>query len=96
MGKQVQRVGDPNSAGGVITTGDNTVLVNGRPVAVQNSRVSPHPCCGARGCPPVHCNAVTTSNTPRILVNGVPLIVNGAIDTCGHPRAAGSTNVLVG
>jgi uncharacterized Zn-binding protein involved in type VI secretion len=96
MGRAVQRVGDKNSAGGLILRGDNTVLVNGRPIAVQNAPVSPHPCCGARGCPPVHCNAQTRSNTGEILVNGIPLILSNDTDTCCHARVGGSPDVMVG
>lgn len=96
MPGQVCRVGDKNSAGGVILSGDPTVLVNGRPIATLGSRVSPHPCCGAKGCPPVHCSAKTTSTTPKVLVGGKPVVTVGALDTCAHPRASGSTNVIVG
>jgi uncharacterized Zn-binding protein involved in type VI secretion len=96
MGKAVQRVGDQNSAGGLILRGDTTVLVNGRPVAVRNAPVSPHPCCGRQGCPPVHCNARTQTRTSQILVNGIPLVVLNDTDTCGHNRVGGSPNVIVG
>jgi uncharacterized Zn-binding protein involved in type VI secretion len=96
MSRAVQRVGDQNSAGGLILRGDNTVLVNGRAIAVQNAPVSPHPCCGAQGCPPVHCNAQTQASTGQILVNGVPLIINNDTDTCGHNRVGGSPDVVIG
>lgn len=92
----VQRVGDRNSAGGVITTGDDSVLINGRAVAIQGSAVSPHPCCGQRGCPPTHCNARTQTTNNTVLVNGRPLIFTDDKDTCGHPRVSGSPNVIVG
>ena len=92
----VQRVGDANSVGGVILSGDPTVLVNGRPIATIGNPVSPHPCCGSKGCPPTHCAAITTSSTPTILVGGKPICTTGAIDTCGHTRALGSLDVIVG
>ena len=92
----VQRVGDRNEAGGVILNGDNTVLVNGRAVAIQGASVSPHPCCGQLGCPPTHCNAKTQAKNSKVLVNGVPLIFTDDIDTCGHRRASGSPDVVVG
>jgi len=92
----VQRVGDQNSAGGVILNGDNTVLVNGRAIAIQGASVSAHPCCGRKGCPPTHCNAKTQANNSSVLVNGVPLVLTGDVDTCGHPRAGGSADVIVG
>jgi uncharacterized Zn-binding protein involved in type VI secretion len=96
MGKSVQRVGDRNTAGGVIQNGDNTVLINGRAVAIRGSAVSPHPCCGHKGCPPTHCNAKTQTNNSTVLVNGVPLIFTDDKDTCGHARASGSPDVSVG
>ena len=91
-----QRVGDRNSAGGVITNGDGSVLINGRAVAIQGASVSAHPCCGQKGCPPTHCNAKTQANNSSVLVNGVPLVLTGDVDTCGHPRAGGSADVRVG
>jgi uncharacterized Zn-binding protein involved in type VI secretion len=92
----VQRVGDQDSAGGVIQNGDNTVLVNGRAVAIQGASVSSHPCCGQRGCPPTHCNAKTQANNSTVLINGVPIVLSSDVDTCGHPRSGGSPNVFVG
>jgi len=92
----VQRVGDQNSAGGVILNGDNTVLVNGRAIAIQGASVSAHPCCGRKGCPPTHCNAKTQTKNSTVLVNGVPLIFTDDTDTCGHARAGGSPDVAVG
>jgi uncharacterized Zn-binding protein involved in type VI secretion len=92
----VCRVGDKNAAGGVILVGDPTVLVNNRPVAIIGSKVTPHPCCGAKGCPPVHCAAVTTSKNYNVLVNGKPIVTFGDKDTCAHTRVGGSPNVIVG
>ena len=92
----VQRVGDQDSAGGVILNGDSTVLVNGRAVAIRGASVSPHPCCGRRGCPPVHCSAKTQASNSTVLVNGVPIVLSSDVDTCGHPRSGGSPDVTVG
>jgi uncharacterized Zn-binding protein involved in type VI secretion len=92
----VCRVGDTNAAGGVILAGDPTVLVNGRPIAVLGSKVTPHPCCGAKGCPPIHCAAITTSKNYKILVGGKPIVVFGDIDSCGDPRTSGSFDVIAG
>ena len=91
----VQRVGDTNIMGGTITTGDPTVLVNGRPVATIGEVVTPHFCCGVPKCPPIHCFAQTTSTSPTVLVNGRPICTTGAIDTCGHNRSIGSFDVIV-
>jgi uncharacterized Zn-binding protein involved in type VI secretion len=96
MAKSIQRVGDRNTAGGVITKGDDSVLINGRAVAIRGVSVSAHPCCGWKGCPPTHCNAKTQTKNSTVLVNGVPLILTDDKDTCDHPRAGGSADVLVG
>lgn len=96
MGKAIQRVGDRNTAGGVILNGDDSVLINGRAVAVRGAKVSPHPCCGHKGCPPTHCNAKTQATESTVLVNGVPLILADDKDTCDHPRVSGSPDVTVG
>jgi uncharacterized Zn-binding protein involved in type VI secretion len=96
MGQAIQRVGDQNTAGGVIQNGDNTVLINGRAVAIKGSAVSPHPDCGRKGRPPIHCNAKTQTTNSTVLVNGVPLISTDDKDTCGHARASGSPDVSIG
>jgi uncharacterized Zn-binding protein involved in type VI secretion len=90
----VQRQGDANSAGGVITIGNNSVLVNGRPIATTGLPVSAH-----LPCPliPTHCNAKTSVAIARsVLVNRRPVSITGDKDTCGHPRQGGSPNVNVG
>ena len=92
----VQRVGDVNAVGGVILEGDPTVLVDGRPIAILGASVTPHPCCGAKGCPPTHCHAVTTATSATILVGGKPVVVTGDIDSCGHTRVGGSFSVIAG
>jgi uncharacterized Zn-binding protein involved in type VI secretion len=92
----VQRVGDPNTLGGVIIEGDPTILVEGRPIAFLGAEVSPHPCCGAYGCPPIHCAAQTTSTNYTILVGGFPIITTGDIDTCGDVRTVGALTVIAG
>jgi len=84
----VQRVGDQDSAGGVIQNGDNTVLVNGRAIAVRGASVSAHA--------PDHYNAKTQTNNSTVLVNGVPVVTSSDIDTCGHPRSGGSPDVIIG
>jgi uncharacterized Zn-binding protein involved in type VI secretion len=93
---QVMRVGDRNVAGGVILNGDPTVRVNNRPVAFYGSRVTPHPCCGAKGCPPIHCSATTTAGQSSVRVNGKLVTVSSSNDTCSHVRVSGSPNVNIG
>ena len=89
----VQRKGDPNGAGGIITGGDNSVLINGRPIAAPGLTVTPHPNCGPKG--PQHCAARTSGGSRSVFVNGKPVLVTGNKDTCGHSRSSGSPNVFV-
>lgn len=92
----VQRQGDANSAGGIAQGGESSVLVNGRPIMVEGMSVTPHPCCGRKGCPPIHCSAVTTGGNGTVLAGGKPVILTGAVDSCGHVRIGGSADVMVG
>jgi uncharacterized Zn-binding protein involved in type VI secretion len=89
----IQRVGDVNTAGGVAVSGAATVRINGRAVVLPGVSVTPHPCCGQRRCPPVHCSAVTVGGRADIRAEGKPVIVTGDVDSCGHARAGGSETV---
>ena len=91
----VQRQGDANEVGGVITVGVSSVLVNGRPIATVGALVSPHPCCGNTGCPPIHC-AATTEGGGSVLAGGVAISLSSHTDQCGHGRQGGSTDVVCG
>ena len=91
----VVRVGDINSAGGQAIAGHPNILVNYRPAATQGSPVTPHPCCGAPGCG-IHCAATAAfPGKPTVLMNGIPTLKTGDVDTCGHTRATGSNNTIV-
>lgn len=92
----VQRRGDANTAGGVAQGGASSVLVNGRPIMVPGQSVTPHPCCGRKGCPRIHCHATTAGGSGTVFAEGKPVIFTGNADTCGHPRAGGSGDVIVG
>lgn len=93
----VVRIGDPNIAGGLaVFPGAMSVTVNGRPVCTTGTLVTPHPCCGAKGCPPVHCKAVTTLGSLSVTAEGKPIVYVGSPDSCFHTRAFGSLNVIVG
>ena len=94
MPGKAQRQGDPNAAGGLITRGDSSVLINGRPAAFPGISVTPHPPCPLS---PIHCAAVTTGGSPSVRVNGKPLLTSGDKDNCAHGRTTGgSANVIVG
>jgi uncharacterized Zn-binding protein involved in type VI secretion len=92
----VQRKGDTNSVGGVAMQGIDSVKINGRPVVVNGMPVSPHPCCGQKGCPPIHCNAVTANGNGTVRAGGIPIVTDGCVDSCGHPRVNGSPTVNIG
>ena len=91
-----QRVGDADDAGGVATGGVGSVRVNNRAVIVNGNSVTPHPCCGRKGCPPVHCSATTTSGSGTVRAGGISINRTGDADSCGHSRSGGSDNVQVG
>jgi uncharacterized Zn-binding protein involved in type VI secretion len=81
--------------GGLITKGDNSVLINGRPAATPTTLVTPHPPCGPKG--RIHCAATTAGGSRSVLVNGKPLLTSGDKDICKHGRSmSGSKNVIVG
>ena len=92
----VQRVGDANGAGGVITgAGSPNVRINNRSVSLNGDSVSPHPCCGQRRCPPIHCYATTVGSSATVKANNIYIVLTGDTDTCGHARAGGSDNVKI-
>jgi uncharacterized Zn-binding protein involved in type VI secretion len=88
----VQRQGDPNTSGGINTSGVGSVRVNGRLIVVPGIGVTPHPCCGQSGCG-IHCSAVTSGGSGSVRAGGRPVIRDGDSDTCGHSRTAGSATV---
>jgi len=95
MSGKAQRQGDPNAGGGLITRGDNSVLINGRPAAVPSTLVTPHPPCGRRA--PQHCAATTRGGSSSVRVNGRPLLTSSDKDTCAHARSSsGSPDVRIG
>ena len=88
----VQRKGDFNYFGGIITSGDNSVLINGRPAAYPNIPVTPHPPC-PKG--KIHCVSVTRGGSPSVFVNKKPLLTSGDKDLCGDSRfVSGSRDVI--
>ena len=90
----VQRGGDANGAGGVVSGGEVTVRVNGSPVTVNGNPVSAHAPFG-RPHPP-HAAASTTGGNGSVKAGGVPIVTTGCSDTCGHSLTGGSADVRVG
>lgn len=90
MGRKIVRVGDVNSGGGKVISGEPSLRLNGLDVAVEGSPVTPHP--HPKGAFQ-HDIAKCRASQSRIKVKGKPLIFVGDIDTCGHARIQGSPNV---
>ena len=88
------RIGDPNWGGGLaVFPGAQSVLINGRPACTTGTFVTPHPPCPKKK---IHCLAVTTLGSLSVTAEGKPIVYVGSPDTCLHPRALGSFDVIVG
>jgi len=90
MGKGLVRLGDTNVAGGAVMASgcDNSVLINGRPIALALGAVTPHA---------KHGGPNLTQLVPSgITVNGKPVAVYPSVDSCGDARVTGSTDVMIG
>ena len=85
----VQRVGDVDSGGGVITGGVDSVRVNGIAVSVDGSGVSAHARKNSH-------RPVTAGGVGTVRAGGSPINVAGNADTCGHARTGGSSDVSAG
>lgn len=93
-GKGVQRVGDPNSGGGIAKgPGHKNVHINNRPALKPNTQYTSHSGCSPTS--PLHCSGVVaiSGNATKVRANGQPLVLTGAKDQCSHTRAIGSNNV---
>jgi uncharacterized Zn-binding protein involved in type VI secretion len=90
----VQRVGDPNSGGGIaVGPGHTNVLVNGRPALIPATPFTPHIGCNPKF--PIHCIGVVgiTGMSKSVFANGIPLVLDGGSDSCKHSRKLGSFDV---
>lgn len=89
--KKVQRVGDANDAGGVISASlQDFVYCNGKLVAVDGSPVTPH-----KPFFPPHTGTVTANGSSFVFINGIPVNFETTADSCGHVRVDGSPDVFV-
>jgi uncharacterized Zn-binding protein involved in type VI secretion len=94
MGKGIQRVGDPNSGGGIaVGPGHNDVLINGRPALIPATPFTPHIGCNPKF--PIHCVGVVSvmGTSTSVFANGIPLALDGGTDSCKHKRTLGSPDV---
>jgi hypothetical protein len=90
------RIGDANTGGGAaIAPGAVSVLINGRAACIVGTKVTPHPPCGSPG-GQAHCVAITTVGSPNVLAEYIPINIIDNIDSCGHVRTQGSTDVIIG
>ena len=91
---KLSRVGDANQEGGKIMRGANTVFANGIKVGLHVSQLTPHAPWGRRSHPP-HEAAKTTSGSPTVFCEGVPVLKVGSGNTCGHSIVQGSPDIEV-
>lgn len=94
MGKPAQRVGDVNTGGGIGKgPGWSDVRINGRPALKPGTPFTAHQGCSPKT--PQHCagSVAVSGNATTVRINGVPMVVDGARDSCAHTRTAGSPNV---
>jgi uncharacterized Zn-binding protein involved in type VI secretion len=85
------RVGDKNETGGELLTGSSSVFINGIAVALHPSDISPHAPWGNPH--PPHENAKTTEGSESVFVEGQPVVLMGAGNTCGHKIVEASEDV---
>lgn len=86
---EVHRLTDSNSAGAPITSvRQRSVYVNNKLVSVDGSPVKPH------GVYP-HASPFTANGSKTVFAERIPVNFRGNPDTCGHPRAKGSSDVYV-
>lgn len=77
----IQCVGDVNSGGGIITSSlEPVVSVNGHDVSVSGSPVAAHAS---------HPSTTTSGGVLSMVINGIPLNIEGEEDLCGHVRLEG-------
>ena len=89
----LSRKGDTNQEGGAIMRGAGTVFCNGIPVGLHVSQITSHAPWG-RPHPP-HQAATTTSGSPTVFAEGVPVLRVGSGNSCGHSIVKGSPDVNV-
>lgn len=89
----LSRAGDSTVNGGKIIRGADTVFVNGIPVGLHVSEITPHAPWG-KPHPPHHA-AKTTEGSPSVMCEGVPVLRVGSGVTCGHNIVEGSPDTNV-
>jgi uncharacterized Zn-binding protein involved in type VI secretion len=86
---QVHRVNDPNSIGApIVQSRQKKVYANNLLISVDGSPVKSHG-------PLKHAKPVTANGSKNVFIERIPVNFKGNQDSCGHPRAQGSSNVFV-
>ena len=88
---KAQRDKDANSGGGIIdSVPQSTVFVNGELLSINGSKGTGH----GNG---LHVKDAweTANGFSKVTVGGTPVNHTGNVDTCGHPRVGGSSNVNI-
>lgn len=89
----VQRVGDANNLGGIITTTlQSNVFANNKLISVDGSTVSSHPPNNGLH---ITANCRTSAGSSNVFINNKKVTLTGRMDNCSHTRSGGSTNVFV-
>ena len=95
MSKPAARLGDMTAHGGVVTTGNPTVLINGQPAATVGD-LHACPLCS----PGPHVGGPVLLGAPTVLIGGRPAARVGDTCACAAPApdviVSGSPNVLIG
>jgi uncharacterized Zn-binding protein involved in type VI secretion len=76
--------------GGRILKGSTSVYVDGRPVGLHPSPITPHPPGG------IHKSSKTLIGSTSVMVQNQPVLYVGAQTLCGHTIMTGSTSVIIG
>ena len=91
---QVCKQGDLNNAGGAVVAGTvGTVTIEGLPVAVIGSVLSPDGECPIS---PPHCSPIIVQGSSSVTAGGIPVAFVGSTNSCGHSMATGAGTVIVG
>lgn len=91
---QVCKQGDLNSAGGSVVSGTvGSVTIEGLPVAVVGSRLTPDSLCSVS---PGHCSPVIIQGSGSVTAGGIPIAFVGSSNSCGHVMISGAGTVIVG
>lgn len=86
--KKTVREGDANNAGGIVTRGVSSFIIDNKKVSVDGSPVSNHP--------RRHVGKRTANGNKSFMIENKPVNTVGNADSCGHTRAQGSSSFIIG